>query len=283
MLEIIKYQLKGRRNAMALILAIFGILNVVAFGVEISGVVTDYEHMDSALGFWIVVAILTTSIVTTVMFFLCSTGHVNELLYKDSSYLMLTVPRHGWEILGGRFIAGLVEFLAYGLAAGFLASIHFAIAAPFITQERISSLRLFAFLYEQVFVVNFLSSAQIALIGLCVFTILGVFITFAVVASRSFVKNRGIGIAVAIAVFVAVTSQASRWGTMLSEKLNWYWNIKIVTSLQDSGFPDLPNVHFTLGSAQTIPVPAAPFLFFLVLAALLFAASSWLMERKVEL
>lgn len=283
MLEIIKYQLKGRKNEMAIILAVFGILNLIAYGVEISGVVTSFERMDSALGFWIVVAVLATSIVTTVMFFLCSTGHVNELLYKDSSYLMLTVPRHGWEILGGRLVAGLVEFLAYFVSAGFLGSVHLAIVSQAAGTQEVNPLRVFAFMYEQVFIVNFVPVLQVFLLCLCVFVITGIFLSFAVVASRSFVKNRGIGFAVAIAVFVIVTSQATRWGTSLSANLDWFWNVKLAIHPETSIFWKSDLVRMAVAQTQIVPIPLAPFLFFLILAALLFAASSWLMEKKVEL
>jgi len=283
MLEIIKYQLKGRKNTILFMLAIFGILNAVAIGVEISGEIADFSNMTSGLGFWIVVAIATTAIATTVMFFLCGTGHVGDLLYKDSSYLMLTVPRHGWEILGGRFIAGLVEFLAYAIPAGFLLTVHVAIMASAVTPGQFMPLRMMAYMYRQVFVVNFPFAMQIVVICLSGFAIIGTFLMFAVVASRSFVKNKGIATAVSIAVFVVVTSNVSQWGTNLSARLNWYWNTNFRLEPDSvlfggNGLAVMPMGHLTI-----TPIPLAPILFFLVIAAILFATASWLMEKKVEL
>jgi len=271
MLEIIKYQLKGRKNNILLLLAIFGILNVIAYGVEISGIITNLKNMNSGFGFWIVIAIATTTIATIVTFFLSSTGHVSELLYKDSSYLMLTVPRHGWEILGGRFVAGLIEFLACAIPAGFLLSIHAAIILPTQSSEMVNPLMAFAKIYQQVFIVNFVPVAQIMLLGLCAFTIVGTFLTFAVVASRSFVKNKGIATAVSIAVFVTVINLATKWGNKFSSNFNWYWNIDSFSGMLNNG-------HI-----QAFPVPVASLLFFFVITAALFAAASWLMEKKVEL
>jgi len=271
MLEIIKYQLKGRKNSILLLLAIFGILNVIAYAVEISGIITNLKNMDSGFGFWIVIAIATTCIATMVTFFLSSTGHVSDLLYKDSSYLMLTVPRHGWEILGGRFVAGLIEFLACAIPAGFLLSIHAAILLPTQSSEFANPLMAFGAIYKEVFIVNFVPVAQIMLLGLCAFAIIGTFLTFAVVASRSFVKNKGIATAVSIAVFVTVINLATQWGSKFSSNFNWYWNI-------DSFAGMLNNGHI-----QMFPVPVASLLFFFVIGAALFAAASWLMEKKVEL
>jgi len=271
MLEIIKYQLKGRKNNILLLLAIFGILNVIAYGMEISGIIANLKNMNSGFGFWIVIAIATTVIATMVTFFLSSTGHVRDLLYKESSYLMLTVPRHGWEILGGRFIAGLIEFLACAIPAGFLLSIHAAIILPTQSSEFANPLMAFITIYKEVFIVNFIPVAQILLLGLCAFAIVGTFITFAVVASRSFVKNKGIATAVSIAVFVTVINLATQWGSKFSRNFNWYWNIDSFSGMMNNG-------HI-----QSIPVPVASLLFFFVIAAALFAAASWLMEKKVEL
>lgn len=271
MLEIIKYQLKGRKNSVLLLLAIFGILNVIAYVVEISGIITNLEKMDSGFGFWIVVAIATTVIATIVTFFLCASGHVGELFSRDSSYLMLTVPRHGWEILGGRFVAGLIEFLACAIPAGFLLSIHAAIMLPTQSSEFANPLMAFGTIYKQVFIVNFVPMAKIILLALCAFTIIGIFFTFAVVASRSFVKNKGIATAVSIAVFVTVINLATQWGNRFSSNFNWYWNIDAFSGMLNNGHIEL------------FPIPVASLLFFLIISAALFAAASWLMEKKVEL
>ena len=261
----------GRKKNVLLLLAIFGILNVIAYAAEIGGTITDINHMNSMLGFWVVNAIGATFIAPIVMFFLCCTGHVSDLLYKDSSYLMLTVPRHGWEILGGRFIAGLVEFLACAIPAGFLLSIHAAILLPTLSSDRVNPLMAFARIYQQVFIVNFVPVAQILLLGLCAFAIVGTFLNFAVVASRSFVKNKGIATAVSIAVFITVINLATQWGGKFSNNFNWYWNIDSFSGLMNNG-------HM-----PTMAIPIASVLFFLAIAAALFAAASWLMEKKVEL
>ena len=271
MLEIIKYQLLGRKKNVLLLLAIFGILNVIAYAAEIGGTITDLSHMNSVLGFWIVNAIGATFIAPVVIFFLCCTGHVSDLFNKDSSYLMLTVPRHGWEILGGRFVAGLIEFLACAIPAGFLLSIHAAILMPAEIISASNRFELFGLIYNQLFVVNLVPVSQILLLGLCAFTIVGTLLTFAVVASRSFVKNKGIATAVSIAVFITVINLATQWGSKFSSNFNWYWNIDSFSGLLNNG-------HI-----QTFPVPMASLLFFFVITAALFAAASWLMEKKVEL
>ena len=282
MLEIIKYQLKGRKNSMLLLLAIFGILNLIAFAVEAAGMFTGSFSFGPAAGFWIPIAVGSTVITTVVMFFKCSTGHVEELLYKDTSYLMLTVPRRGWEVLGGRLVAGLVEFIAYAVSCAFLLSIHGAFAAVLSSGGETGFFRLLGFMYEQVFITNFFPLLQVSLIMLCGFVTTGIFIVFAAVGSRSFVKNKGIATAVTIAVFITLTNWSMQLGTALSEKLGWYANLHFAL---DSRF--LAGNRWGMMNLEPaekiLALPVAPFLFFLVLAAILFAGASWLMERKVEL
>ena len=227
MLEIIKYQLKERKGSMLLILAIFGIMNALAIGLEIWTFATGGSIVSAGGVFWIIVACMATVIVTIVMFFMCASGHVSHLLYRETSYLMLTVPRHGWEILGGRFVAGIIEFAVYVITAGFLASVHLSVLGSVSSQSGMNPFAFFAFMYEQIFFVNFVSVAQTALIGFCFFAVTGMIITFAVVGSRSIVKNKGIATAIAIAVFFLITNWAGRLGVWMSSKLGWYWTIKL--------------------------------------------------------
>lgn len=289
MLEIIKYQLKERKGPMLLILALFGIMNALAIGLEIWTRASGDRIVNPELMFWVAIACTATAIITLVMFFMCASGHVNHLLYRDTSYLMLTVPRHGWEILGGRFIAGIVEFAAYLAAAGFLASIHIAILAPLGAADRISSLAVFAFMYEQTFFANFVCLAQAAFIGLCFFAVSGMIMTFAVVVSRSFVKNKGAATAVAIAIFFLFMNWGGRLSMALSAKLNWYWTLKVgdkpIRSLfLGPAYNPAFNPHFGFDGLQGgIPVPVAPIILAIAVAAALFAEASWLMEKRVEL
>ncbi len=282
MFEIIKYQLKGRKNSILLLLAIFGIVNLIAFGVETVGIFSGKLAFGPSAGFWIPISIGTTFITTVVMFFICGTGHVNELLYKDSSYLMLTVPRRGWEVLGGRLIAGFVEFIAYAVSATLFLSMHGAFAAVISNRGSVSFFGALGFIYKQIFIVNFFPMLQLSLILLCIFVTTGIFITFAAVGSRSFVKNKGIATAVSIAVFMLMTNWSMQLGTALSEKLGWFTNLRFAMEAPLFAGTQWGRMNF-VPAEKILALPVAPFLFFLVLATILFAGASWLMEKKVEL
>ena len=136
------------------------------------------------------------------------------------------------------------------------------------------------YMYRQVFVVNFVPLVQITLIGLLAFMTSGFILTFAIVASRSFVRNRGAATAASIALFVLVSNWSMRLGTLASERLGWIFPIRL--SLEG---PMLRSSNLTVNGSpltNTVDVPIAALLFMAVLACGLFAAASWLMEKKVE-
>ncbi len=271
MKEIIKYQLKGRKNSIVLILAIFAGVNALALTID--AIAFSRGGIEPGQAFWTFVASTVTGVLTTVMFFLCGSGHVRELLYRDSAYLMLTVPRRGWEILGGRFIAGLAEFALYAVAAALFASAHIAFFGSMALGIGHSPLEVLSSLYGKFLAQNLGVAAKTLLIGLTFYALTGSLVTFAAVASRSFVKNKKIATAVAIAIFFIVANWASKLGIFVSERLHWFWDINIVPIDGMRPFFD----------ASLTPVPMGAIALAVLLAVALFAAASWLLERKVEI
>jgi len=282
MLQIIKYQLKGRKNALLLTLGVLFAVNLLAWFFGARELVMRTYSMSASMGFWIFISMAVTFVSGAAMFFMCASGHASGMLYRDSGYLMLTVPRHGWEILGGRFLAGLIEGTVYGLAVFLSMCVHFALWSSLKSMGELSFLSLFTFLLHHVFILNPLALLEGTMILLCVFASAGSFLTFALVASRSFVKNRTLATVISVAVFIMLSNWSSRYGTMLSEKLGWYLHVPF--SFRYSPGSSAALSGFELGvSARELTIPIAPFAFYLVVAALLFAAASWLMEKKVEL
>jgi hypothetical protein len=283
MKEIIKYQLKDRKGFMLLVLSVFGVLNLIAFAIELYAVATgsNLQSFDSML--WVVVAAAATAITTIVMFFLCGSGHVDSLLYKDTSYLMLTIPRAGWEIVGGRFVAGLIEFLAYFGSACVLALIHIVIVAFTGSVRPDGVFKFIAAVFDQIFILNFPAVLQILVLAFLVYALIGMAITFAVVASRSFLKSKRLATVSSIAIFFIITRWATRFGQWLSEKFDWFWKITIVADPNRS--EALRNGYYGMPDIQTshLSVPVAQIALGILLTAGFFWVASWLMEKKVEL
>lgn len=278
MREIIKYQLKGQKNAMILLLSIIGSVNLITWGVEIIAILSGSWNFTPALMFWLPLASISTSVVGIVLFFLCSSGHVDQLLYKDSNYLMLTIPRRGWEILGGRIIAGFIEFLVYAIAASLIALIHGGIISILASRGEFSFFSVLGTFLTKGVALNLPALFQLSLYSLSMFITIGVFLSFAAVISRSFIKNKGIASAIAVVVFITVINWTVNLGTFLSSKMNWYTTITLRIPQDFTGFNSMMHMR-----EQTAQIPFTPFLIFLILSAALFAATSWLLEKKVEI
>lgn len=285
MFEIIKYQLKGRMGTILFLLAAFGIVNLVTWGAEIYGFATGMRSFTTPLlAFWIPVAMAVTWITAIVMFFMCSSGHVNELLFKDTSYLMLTVPRRGWQILGGRLVAGLAEFLMYALPVFVIMSVHAAAVTVYATEGKTGFFAAMAFVYRDGIGSNLLSILKLLLLGLSIFVSTGVLIMFAGVAARSFVKTKKLAIAIGIVLFITISNWSTKLGSWMTDTLGWYIHAPLIVTGGPFGVINLfggngmPNTIVQQGA-----IPLAPVLIFVVIAAILFACASWLMERKVEL
>ena len=286
MLEIIKYQLKGRKESLALLLGIFATVNAIAWAFAGLGLLRGLDRLPAACAFWFPVSIAVTAIVTIVSFFLCGSGHVNDLLWRNTSYLMLTIPRRGWEILGGRLIAGLAEFLAIAVPAFVMMSMHLAFVAAYSSRDDLGFWGFLSQIYGRIFVANPAPTALALLLALCVFVTAGIALTFAAIASRAFVRNRGLATAATVAIFIFVSHRVSDLGVKLSERLGWFVRLPIAVpgfSMHGSAFGSSGMSQTFVGSPQQLTIPVAPFLCFLAVAAALFALSAWLLERKVEL
>jgi hypothetical protein len=281
-------------------LAIFAIINVVAWIAEVYGF-TSWTHTVSSgvssfdfnfessgsgvaplLGFWVPIALATTVIATVVMFFMCCSGHVNELLFRDTSYLMADgpAPRPGNHRRAA--YRGLRRIPLYAVPALFILSVHGAIAGVYATNGQTGFFEAFAYLYKQVFFVNVGTTLKLALIGTMLAAATGMFIMFAAIASRSFIKTKKLATAIAIAVFIVVTNWTVKIGDAVSARLDWY--IRIPIEIEGRPFQPgwIPGEAGTQ-ALQTCSVPFAPIVIFFAIAIGLFVAASWLMEKKVEL
>ncbi len=282
MLSIIKYQLRDRRNLFLLKGGILLVLHLIVWSLGAREIFTARYSLESTAGFWLFIAGAYTTLLLFGHYFSCGSGHASSLLYKDTGYLMLAIPLRGWQILGGRFIAGLIEFLAYALLAFVCIFIH---ATLFLTLKAAGSA---SFIESALLTARHIFDASPSVFGkavlimLSAYASLGLSLTFAFVLSRSFVRNRALSLAGTAAVFIVLVNVTTRCGTALARTLNWTLSFPFsVWAGSPGGSPlSLPD---RAPIVQTLVVPIAPFLLYPIFALILFALASWLMERKVEL
>ncbi len=280
MFTIMKYQLKNSRNTMLFVLGALAVVHGITFVFEFVQGFMGSDSFISITNFWLPFSMMSLFGILFVQFFRCSSGHVSQLLYKDTNYLMLTIPRRGWEILGGRFLAGLIEYVIYCAGALVLLGLHTLILEIIPADSGHRMLEFFRYGIEHLFI-NFISLLQVGLMVLCMYAMTGIFITFAFVASRSFIKKRGFASIIAIIGFIIITNWTIKLGETLGMKLGWYADISFK-------FRNIAPVMAGMGYSVDEPfvnimhIPVASVIIFAVITAAVFAAEAWLMEKKVE-
>lgn len=284
MIDILKYQLKGRIRMILLINAVFAFVNIAAYVTEIQTIVGGIGSAGGGLGaearFWVPLAFAVTWIANFALFFLCSSGFSDQLLYKDTSYLMLLLPRRGWQVLAGRHLAGFVECVAYAIPGFAYLTVHMSLFALVARNPATGFFEVLGEIWKFFFVTNGLSTFTLLLILVCVFFVSGSLLSFAAISTRSFIRSKALATVVSIAIFVFVTNWTVKIGTAASERLQWFGRISFQFS--GDGFANF-NSFMGAPSGKELLIPIVPILVFTVLGVALFAASSWLWERKVEL
>ncbi len=124
MKAVIRQQFKARYKT-ALMLC--GIISLVSLSVIVSGQGSRlFDDNNSILATWLSIAFggvyfgvpvyALTSVITT----------IKNMVFKDTKYLMLTVPKKSWVLIGGRLLVILGELITYAIVMLFWLSILFA-------------------------------------------------------------------------------------------------------------------------------------------------------------
>lgn len=219
---------------------------------------------------WLSLTILAIVMIPIVMFFTCCHAHINELLFKDTNYLMLTIPVASWKILLGRWLAGLSEYLIY-IILSLLCFVCFALS---LTASNVGHvLQTIKSLFISVtgntsglFILLAYFLALFALVGMTIITVN--------IIIRSLIKKRKLTTAISIIVCIFLFFLLNDFATWMSDQLNWVSRIKLTGYIYDG-----TNI---ISEPIMIPIHMVVPIIWTVLAAAFFFVSSWLLEKKVE-
>lgn len=282
MKEIIKYQLMDRWQKFRIAGGVMAALNLIAFVLLLASGISG-SSTGSAGGFWLVLGTLASIFIPLAHYFTAGSGHMHEILYRNINYLVLSVPRSGAQILGGRMIAGLIEFLAYAILAIALLSVNFSLiaVASLRSAQSMSFFEAFGLLMQN-FDPRILREISIAgALGLAYFFLIGSVFSFATIASSALVKNRRIaGILTFIgAIFLFV--QIGRLGDWLNSTVPAFKPLVFnMTDLNVDGMHTGISVSGIM--PPTIQIRLVTLTLLLAVAAGLFFLTSRLIDRKVE-
>lgn len=225
---------------------------------------------------WWVLTAVAMWFVGIAMFFTCCNGHVNEMLFKDTNYLILTIPMPAWKIILGRWLAGLVEYLIYVLVILICGITWLNFIIPKSPSDYSFSQLIFLNLTNNpLFILGFL------LFVLSAFALIGMMITMVCTLMRSFIKKQGMATACAIVLFIFLFFLLNDCASKLNTRLAWTWNIPVKGYSMASDYgSELFTVKVT---NDTVPFQMIyPFMWTL-LSIPFYLISSWLLEKKVEL
>ncbi|EFW37955.1 hypothetical protein HMPREF9554_01555 [Treponema phagedenis F0421] len=274
MKRIFMYELRRRKNALFLYNSIMLGISLVAIFI----LFTAKEPFSGVFALWTFITVAALTVIPTVMFVTCSSGHIRDLLYTNESYLMLTVPVRSTHILLGRMLAGLVEFIACFVTASICGIVYFS--AWTAVTEKIGRLRFFNMLsgsIKHIFALNYDFLFKSLFIGLCIFCFLGAIIIFVRALTCSFIKKRRIAEFLALIIFIFIVYLVQEFSNWLTIKLN----------LQVSAYLYV-NQHFFDPTLQSYlhrypaELPIIGSVFLLIIGISFFFASAWLFKHRIE-
>lgn len=220
---------------------------------------------------WLVINFISIVLIPIVMFFTCCHAHITEFLFKDTNYLMLTLPLAAWKILLGRWLAGLCEYLIYAVSALFCSFIYF-------TSIFIRHYNLLLKILRGVFLnISANPAGVFVFIAYCLatFALVGMTIIMLNMIIRAFIKKRGLTTAISIVVCIFLFFLLNNFAANLSDTLNLVVYIPVKTyNIEIGGLV----TSETFEQKLHLVVP----LIWTVLATGFFFVSSWLLEKKVE-
>jgi len=271
--RIFKYEIRRRLNT---ILILSGTMAVLAIGsMVLLGIFkTPLGTMGTTGNLWLGLTFFALAFIPLVMFFTCSNGHIDELLYKDTNYLMLTIPIRSEAILGGRILAGFVEYLIYALIACIFFIIIGAQQAVFYGQSGQNLISVLGDIFYQIFAQNFLPFLYGVLLLVSSFLLVGTAFMFVKALTRSFIRKKMAAQIIAVILFILIFERIIALGTYLSTRwdLVQYIDLRLMSSQYDA-----------FVNIQPMPVHLVTIIMTMLISAGFFAATSWLFDKKVEL
>lgn len=196
MKAVIRQQWKARYKTALLICAV---ISLVSLSVIISGQGGRlFENGSTVLGYWLSIAFTVVYIGVPIYCLTSVITTIKSMVFKDTKYLMLTVPKKSWQLIGGRLLVILAEFVFYAVIMLFWISILFASDSggfmSFNNQVYTSAVSgffgRFVDLYHIVFVEHFAKTIQIIPMVLIFATFIMMVFSFSLTLFASIIRHK---------------------------------------------------------------------------------------------
>ncbi|HZK19748.1 MAG TPA: hypothetical protein VFC68_03375, partial [Treponemataceae bacterium] len=167
-------------------------------------VLTYYLNTKHVFGFGILLYILCFFIGTSgvVLFSLIKgSGNLHSVLFKETNYLMLTIPKRSWVLMGGKILMNLFEFIIYAIPTAFYLSFLGPVGEFFIQKIVLNGKTVnegFTIahsywgnvkqLYHAVFVTGLGHTIQVIVFVVSMFVVVQIFLNMAFAIYAAFIK-----------------------------------------------------------------------------------------------
>ncbi|NMM62745.1 hypothetical protein HBE96_08555 [Clostridium sp. P21] len=252
MLNLIKYELKGYTKEIIISLGVIIILNLMLLTrikVWEDGVIVFLSYMITCA--------------TSISVFIWNISLFSRDIYKDSGYLLFTLPETGYSILGSKLLTSLIQSIVMGAVAilfnfiiftqitsdwkGILSKISEVVSPGFIMFTVVSAV---------VYMLYFLTTVY-----------------FSISLSKVAIRNKKLGKLGAFGIFVVLSIIVSEFLSTISKIFPETFSVDIVSS----------KLQNTMYGMHGVDVNMASLIFQAILFIVLFIATSYILENKIDL
>lgn len=273
--SILRQEWKSRTNSILITQAVLFAINLIG----IISMLFNQPQRYSTPTMWFIIAVSLDSLIVFLPL-ITGSGNIGKVLFKDSSYLLLSIPRNGFQILGGKIIIGVAECIIY-LIPAIIYVVIFMVQMLIIDNTGISfgAAKDIAVLLDLVFIKNtgfIITGFILAIVCLAIFSIL---ISTASIFIRSFLKTKRFATVLTIVAFFFMVDIPSRIGLYINRFLPL--NIDFSVTVTTMNYNQFGQPHYFTES-MPITISLLPIIIWVVFAVAYFIVSSILLEKKVE-
>ncbi|WHH59358.1 hypothetical protein [Petroclostridium sp. X23] len=273
MLKLIKYEIKSRYKILLWIFGVFLFLNILVMlkirfdgGIFENTAGTSYSlanNTNSRINFFLLLFLSVSGNTIPIMITLWGIQNMYRALYDPSSYLLLSLPKKGYLIVGAKVLATFCEFI---VSLALVCIVAAAQIANVTLCTNITFSKMWIIFNEKVLGV----ASLIILISILMQITTTVALYFSIIIIRSFFINKKFGSLAAFGIFIATAVIMIKIEHLLEKVFPFSINLGSFLLFK------LPH------ELSMEPINIASSLFDLLFFTGLFFASGWLLEKKVE-
>lgn len=248
MFNLIKYELKGYYKDFIIMIGAIAALNILLF---------------TRINTWpqeaVILCSFLISFAAAVVVFIWNIRLFSRDLYEDSGYLLFSLPQSGYSILGSKLITSIVQGLIVGVVAFIFnyISLHATgkfniefgmimrnISPKFITESIVSSLFEYVYLLTTIY--------------------------FSIALSKVAIKKKKVGKLGGFIIFIIVSIIVAKITQIIVDIFPQTYNL------------DILKVQVVANAASTIPINIAAMILNVILFILMFIATAYIIENKID-